>query len=172
MVRVPDGAVIDAFWHRTLLPLDGGIYGLQPLHSTPEPLLAAPLPGTARHQPLAGMEEDKPRKKRFATYTISNVDIDVAEVRTEEGKLYLFVTLDRTSKLAFPMLEAQANHFTASHSLPGPIAFVPYQIRLVSTDNGIQFCHTSRNRSGPTAPHNRHKFDRVLACCRFHGHPV
>ena len=43
--------------------------------------------------------------------------IDIAEVRTEEGKLDLFVAIDRTSKLAFAKLEAEANRYTASDVL-------------------------------------------------------
>ena len=61
--------------------------------------------------------------------------IDIAEVRTEEGKLYLFVAIDRTSKLAFAKLEAQANRYTASDLLRALVAFVPYQIHTMLTDN-------------------------------------
>jgi hypothetical protein len=32
------------------------------------------------------------------------VHIDIAEVRTEEGKLFLFIAIDRTSKIAFAKL--------------------------------------------------------------------
>ncbi len=35
--------------------------------------------------------------------------IHIAEVRTEKSKLYLFMAIDRTSKLAFAKLEAKAN---------------------------------------------------------------
>ncbi len=38
---------------------------------------------------------------------------------------------------------------------------VPYQIHTVLTDNGIQFCHAPRNRSGPTARYSLHMFDRL-----------
>jgi len=44
---------------------------------------------------------------------------------------------------------------------------VPYQIHTVLTDNGIQFCHAPRNRSGPTARCSLHIFDRV---CRENEH--
>jgi len=54
---------------------------------------------------LPEMEGDKPKTKRFADYAIGYFHIDIAEVRTEEGKLYLFVAIDRTSKLAFARLE-------------------------------------------------------------------
>jgi hypothetical protein len=38
--------------------------------------------------------EVKPRKK-FKQYPIGYFHIDIAEVRTEEGKLYLFVAIDQ-----------------------------------------------------------------------------
>ena len=38
---------------------------------------------------------------------------------------------------------------------------VSYQIHTVLTDNGIQFCHPPRYRSGPTAQYSKHLFDRV-----------
>ena len=34
--------------------------------------------------------------------------IDIAEVRTEEGKLHLFVAIDRTTKFAFAELHQRA----------------------------------------------------------------
>ena len=99
--------------------------------------------------------------KRFADDAIGHFHIDIAEVRTEEGKLYLFVAIDRTSKLAFAKLETEANRHIASAFLQALIEVVPYEIHTVLTDNGQQFCHAPRNRSGPTALYSRHMFDRV-----------
>lgn len=42
------------------------------------------------------VEGDKPVRKKFARYPIGYFHVDIAEVRTEEGKLYLFVAIDRT----------------------------------------------------------------------------
>ena len=58
--------------------------------------------------------------KRFAAYAIGYFRLDIAEVRTEEGKLYLFVAIDRTSKLAFAKLEKEANRYTASRTSSAP----------------------------------------------------
>jgi hypothetical protein len=44
------------------------------------------------------VEGDKPRRKKFDTYPISFFHIDLAEVRTAEGKLYLFMAMDRILK--------------------------------------------------------------------------
>ena len=155
-----------AFRRHTLLPLDDCLYGLQPTipHLTRSSLhRCLERHGISRLPEMAG---DKPKKKRFADYPIGYMHIDIAEVRTEQGKLYLFVAIDRTSKLAFVKLEAEANRYTASDFLRALIAFVPYKIHTVLTDNGVQFYHAPRNRSGPTALYSRHMFDRV---CHEHG---
>ena len=136
-------------------------------HPAPHPLQPASLLRT-RHgiSRLPELEGDKPEKKRFATYPIGYFHIDIAEVRTEEGKLHLFVAVDRTSKLAFAKLEEKANIYTASDFLRALIEAVPYQIHTVLTDNGVQFCDAPKNRSGPTAMFRVHRFDRV---CRENG---
>jgi hypothetical protein len=53
---------------------------------------------------LPDMDGDRPAKKKFKRYPIGYVHIDVADVRSEEGKLYLVVAVDRTSKFAFARL--------------------------------------------------------------------
>ena len=40
-------------------------------------------------------------KKKFKRYPIGYIHIDIAEVRTEAGKLRLFVAIDRTSKFTY-----------------------------------------------------------------------
>ncbi len=47
-------------------------------------------------------------KKKFRQYPIGYFHIDIAEVRTEQGKLYLFVAIDRTSKFAYAQLHEHA----------------------------------------------------------------
>ena len=85
------------------------------------------------------------------TTRIWDFHIDIAEVRTEEGKLHLFVAIDRTSKFAFAQLHEKANRHTATAFLKALVAVVPYKIHTILTDNGIQFCDLPKNRSGPTA---------------------
>lgn len=87
-------------------------------------------------------------------------------MRTEEGKLYLFVAVDRTSKFAFAQLHEAANVQTAAGFLKALIEAVPYQIHTVLTDNGVQFCDMPPRRSGPAARYRLHMFDRI---CRQHG---
>lgn len=87
-------------------------------------------------------------------------------MRTEKGKLYLFVAIDRTSKLAFARLVPQATVGTASRFLDELVQAVPYKLHTVLTDNGAQFCDVPKHRSGLTARLRVHLFDRV---CRAHG---
>ena len=56
-------------------------------------------------------------------------------MRTEEGKLYLFVAIDRTRKFAFAKLHEKANVSTAAGFLEALIDAVPYKIHTVLTDN-------------------------------------
>jgi transposase InsO family protein len=60
-------------------------------------------------------------------------------VHTAEGKLYLFVAIDRTSKFTFTELHAKATTRTAADFLRALIKAVPYKIHTVLTDNGIHF---------------------------------
>jgi len=45
-----------------------------------------------------------PKRQRFKRYPIGFFHMDIAEVQTAEGKLYLFVAIDRTSKFAVTQL--------------------------------------------------------------------
>jgi transposase-like protein len=62
-----------------------------------------------------------------------HVHIDIAEVRTAQGKLYGFVAIDRTSKLAFVRLEDSATVQTATAFLEALISAVSYRIHTVLT---------------------------------------
>jgi hypothetical protein len=119
---------------------------------------------------LPEMEGDKPRSKKFDSYPIGFFHIDPAEVRTAEGKLYLFVAIDRTSKFAVVELVEKADVRAATAFLEALIEAVPHRIHTVLTDNGIQFADLPKNRQGPTARFRGHPFDRT---CHVHGieHP-
>jgi transposase len=97
-------AMIVAFRRHTLLPLDDCLYALQP--SIPGLTRSSLHRCLQRHgiSRLPDLEGDKPAKKKFKSYPIGFFHIDIAEVRTGEGKLYLFVAIDRTSKFAVALL--------------------------------------------------------------------
>ena len=78
-------------------------------------------------------------KRKFKAYPIGYFHIDIAEVRTAEGKLYLLVAIDRTSKFAFVELHETVSRRDAADFLRRLIAAVPYKVHTVLTDNGTHF---------------------------------
>jgi transposase InsO family protein len=166
VLSVEDEAIIVAFRRHTLLPLDDCLYALQATipHLTRSSLhRCLQRHGIGR---LPEVEGDKPAKKRFKAYPIGFFHIDIAEVQTAEGKLYLFVAIDRTSKFAFVQLVHKANRVTASAFLTALVKAVPYKIHTVLTDNGIQFRLPPRYADGPTARFVTHMFGMR---CRENG---
>ena len=88
-------AVVVAFRQHTLLSLDDCLYALQP--SIPQLTRSALHRCLQRHgiSRLPDIEGDKPKRQRFKRYPIGFFHMDIAEVQTAEGKLYLFVGIDR-----------------------------------------------------------------------------
>ena len=98
-----------------------------------------------RHHAISRLPEIAGDKvANFKRYPIGYFHLDIAEVRTEEGKLYLFVAIDRTSKFVFAQLHEAANVKSA-------VGFLQALIHIVLTDNGIQFGDMPSRRTGPTA---------------------
>ena len=157
-------AVIVAFRRHTLLPLDDCLYALQPTI----PLLTRSSLHRClqRHgiSRLPEMDGDKPKKQRFKRYPIGFFHIDIAELRTSEGKLYLFVAIDRTSKFAVAQVVEKADRKTAWEFLELLLEAVPYRIHTILTDNGIQFAEQPRNRN--TAYSRQMRFDMI---CEANG---
>jgi IS30 family transposase len=108
---------------------------------------------------LPDIEGDKPKRQRFKRYPIGFFHIDIAEVQTAEGKLYLFVGIDRTSKFAVTQLVNKADRRTAWEFLEHLLKAVPYRIHTILTDNGIQFAEQPRNRN--TAWSRQMRFDMI-----------
>lgn len=161
VLSVEDEAVIVAFRQHTLLPLDDCLYALQPTvpHLTRSSLhRCLQRHGISR---LPEVEGDQPARKRFKSYPLGYFHVDIAEVQTAEGRLYLFVAIDRTSKFALTELHASADKMTAAQFLLNVIEAVPYTLHTVLTDNGIQFTNRRSDRYAW-----QHIFDRV---CKEHG---
>ena len=165
-------AMVVAFRKHTLLPLDDCLYALQA--SIPHLTRSSLHRCFQRHgiSRLPAVDGTKPRKA-FKDYPLGFFHIDIAEVRTEEGKLHLFVAIDRTSKFAFAELHERATRRVAADFLRRLIDAVPYRIHTVLTDNGTHF--TDPGGGGSTVPEIRaaleageifraHAFE--LACAR------
>lgn len=159
VLTIEEEAIAVAFRKHTLLPLDDCLYSLQATipHLTRSSLHRCfQRHGINRLPDVAG---DKPLRKKFKSYPIGYFHIDIAEVQTVEGKLYLYVAIDRTSKFAFVQVALVANRQSASAFLEALVAAVPYKIHTVLTDNGIQFTLPPRYADGPTARYMTHMFD-------------
>ena len=134
VLSVEEEAVIVAFRRYTLLPLDDCLYALQPTipHLTRSSLhRCLQRHGIGR---LPDVEGDRPARKKFKSYPIGFFHIDIAEVRTEQGKLHMFVAIDRTSKFAYVELHEKATTAASREFLLRLIAAVPYKIHTVLTD--------------------------------------
>ncbi|MGA0542623.1 IS481 family transposase [Neotabrizicola sp. VNH66] len=143
-------AVVVAFRRHTLLPLDDCLYALQP--TIPHLSRSSLHRCLQRHgiSRLPEVEGDLPEKRKFKAYPIGFFHIDIAEVHTAEGKLHLFVAIDRTSKFAFVELHERATTAVSGDFLRHLIAAVPYRVHTVLTDNGIQF--TTPGAGGSAVP--------------------
>ncbi len=161
MLTPEQEAAIVAFRRHTLLPLDDCLYALQP---TIPALTRSSLHRCLQRHGISRLpqtEGDKPDKKRFKAYPIGYFHVDIAEVSTEQGKLRLFVAIDRTSKFAFARLVECAGKMEAAEFLRDLVEAVPYAIHTVLTDNGIQFTNHARDIHD-----SQHIFNRV---CAEHG---
>jgi transposase InsO family protein len=142
-----------------LLPLDDCLYALQ---STIPNLTWSPRCRCLQRHGISRLPDtpaDRPKKK-FKQYPIGYFHVDIAEVRTEEGKLQMFVAIDRTSKFVYAQLHERAGKVQAASFLRHLIAAVPYKIHTVLTDNGGQFTNRKQDIHA-----FKHIFDRV---CREH----
>ena len=87
VLSIEEEAVVVAFRRHTLLPLDDCLYALQPTipHLTRSSLhRCLQRHGISR---LPDTDGNKPQRSRFKRYPIGFFHIDIAEVRTEQGKL-------------------------------------------------------------------------------------
>jgi len=133
--------MIFAFRRHSLLALDDCLYALQPTH--PHLTRSSLHRCFQRHNisRLPQLQEagSKPKRQQFKTYPIGYFHIDIAQLQTSQGKLYMFVTIDRTSKFALVELLTSAGKMQAAAFLNKLIKTVPYKIHTILTDNGIQF---------------------------------
>ena len=157
VLSVAEEALCIAFRKHTLLPLDDCLYALQ---ATVPHLTRSSLHRLFQRHGISRLPQtdgDKP-KKRFKVYPIGYFHIDIAEVRTAEGKLHMFVAIDRTSKFAFVELHERATRRVAGDFLRHLIEAVPYTIHTVLTDNGTQF--TTPGSAASAAPLIKEALDR------------
>jgi transposase InsO family protein len=114
-------------------------------------------------------EERASKRKRFAETRIGYVHVDACELRLAQGKLFMFLAIDRVSKfvhVAFFDANTKAN---GAAFLREVVAVFPYRLHTVLTDNGMAFADLPKNRGRYPeieALFGGHIFDRV---CEQHG---
>jgi transposase InsO family protein len=159
-------AIVVEFRRRTLLPLDDVLGCLR------EAIPA--LTRSALHRCLVrrGISrlprdgEKASKRRRFAETAIGYVHIDSCELRLAEGKLFMFLAIDRVTKFVHVGFFDANTKMNGAAFLRDVVEAFPYAIHTVLTDNGIAFADLPRYRDGPTARWMGHIFDRV---CREHG---
>jgi len=158
-------AMIVEFRRRTLLPLDDVLGGLR--EAIPKLTRSALHRCLQRYgiSRLPRSEENAVKRGRFTETKIGYIHIDSCELRLTEGKLHMFLAIDRVSKLTYVEFHEAADTSTGPAFLSGVVAAFPYRIHTVLTDNGVPFADLPKNRNGPTARLRGHRFDRV---CREH----
>jgi transposase InsO family protein len=159
-------AIVVEFRRRTLLPLDDVLGCLR--ETIPTLSRSALHRCLVRHgiSRLPRDEEKASKHRHFAETAIGYVHIDVCELRLSEGKLFMFLAIDRVSKfvhVAFLDANTKAN---GAAFLREVVAVFPYRLHTVLTDNGMAFADLPKYRDGPTARWMGHIFGRV---CREHG---
>lgn len=123
-------AMIVAFRQRTLLPLDdvmGCLRGSIPkltrssLHRCLERHGVSRLPTS----------EAMTKRGRFAQTAIGYVHIDSCELRHADGKLVMFLAIDRVSKFAYVEFHDHAGKMEGAAFLRNVVAAFPYKIHTV-----------------------------------------
>ena len=154
------------FRRRTLLPLDDVLGCLR--EAIPALSRSALHRCLVRHgiARLPQGEEKASKRTRFAETAIGYVHIDICELRLAEGKLFMFLAIDRVSKFVHVAFLNAATKANGAAFLREVVDVFPYRIHTVLTDNGMAFADLPKYRDGPTARWMGHIFDRV---CREHG---
>jgi transposase-like protein len=159
-------AIVVEFRRRTLLPLDDVLGCLR--ETIPTLSRSALHRCLQRHgiSQLPKSEELDAKRGRFTKTTIGYVHIDSCELRCAEGKVHMFLAIDRVSKFTYVELHPAATMLAGASFLRSVIAAFPYKLHTILTDNGTPFADQPRYRSGPTARYRPHAFDRI---CHDHA---
>jgi transposase-like protein len=97
-------------------------------------------------------EEKASKRGRFADTTIGYVHIDVCELRLAEGKLFMFLAIDRVSKFTHVAFLDANTKLNGAAFLREAVQAFPYKIHTVLTDNGVAFTPNASTRWDLTCP--------------------
>jgi hypothetical protein len=127
-------AIVVAFRQRTLLPLDDVLGCLR--EAIPRLSRSALHRCLQRHgiSRLPQGEEKASKRKRFTETKIGYIHIDVCELRLAQGKLFMFLAIDRVSKLAHVAFLDANTKANGAAFLREVVEVFPYRIHTVLTD--------------------------------------
>jgi len=159
-------AIVVEFRRRTLLPLDDVLGCLR--ETIPTLSRSALHRCLVRHgiSRLPQPEEKASKRERFAETVIGYVHIDVCELRLAEGKLFMFLAIDRISKFTHVAFLDANTKLNGAAFLREVVKAFPYQIHTVLTDDGMAFADLPKNRgrhAGIEVVFGGHIFDRVCS---------
>ena len=164
VLTLTEEAMVVEFRRRTLLPLDD-VLGC--LRDTIPKLTRSSLHRCLERHGISRLPEslDKGSKRgRFAETTIGYVHIDISELRLAQGKLNMFLAIDRVSKFTYVEFRDDLGKMNGADFLRSVVEAFPYAIHTVLTDNGMAFADLPKNRNGPTRRYlGPHIFDRICA---------
>lgn len=154
-------AVVVSFRQKTLLALDDVLGCLR--ESIPH------LSRSALHRCLQRhgvsrlpIKETREQGKRFKSDEIGYVHIDSCEFRHAQGRLVIFLAIDRVSKFTHVEFHESAGKMEGAAFLRRVVEAFPYRIHTVLTANGMAFADLPKNRTGFSRRFlGPHIFDRV-----------
>ena len=160
-LTVAEEAMVVELRRRTLLPLDD-VYGS--LREKLPKLSRSALHRCLVRHGISRLPAGDPaaKRKRFAETEIGYVHIDSCELRTAEGKVHLFLAIDRVSKFIFVELHPRATRLIGASFLRKVIAAFPYKLHTILTDNGVAFTDCASTKHD----FKIHPFNRI---CNAHN---
>ena len=159
-------AIIVSFRKHTQLGLDDCLYSL--LKLIPNLTRSSLHRCFQRHgiSRLPQLNNNKTNEtKNFKKYEPGYVHIDISQVYTEEGKLYLFVGIDRTTKYCYAKLYKDQTSKTATRFLGSLIENMPYKMYKILTDNGKQFVYKASTYNKVSNNKNKNKVSSFTELC-------
>lgn len=154
-------AMVVEFRRRTLLPLDD-VLGC--LRETIPTLTRSALHRCLQRHGIYWLPDDGEKASKWGRFTetkIGYVHIDSCEFRHAEGRLVMFLAIDRMSRSTYVEFHDKAGKMNGAAFLRNVVQVFPYKIHTVLTDNGMAFADLPKNRTGPTAMCFGRIFDRV-----------
>jgi hypothetical protein len=155
-------AMIVEFRRRTLLPLDDVLGCLR--DSIPK-LTRSSLHRCLDRHGISRRPEGPDQASKRGKFTATPIGyVHISELRQAEGKLKMFLAIDRVSKFTYVEFRDDVGKMNGADFLREVVEAFPYAIHTVLTDNGMAFADLPKNRNGPTRRYlGAHIFDRVCA---------